>query len=95
MRPQIPYNKMDDLQEQELEIAKNLKMLEDIAKSKMSGDAISRYGNLKIAHPELAIKAVSLIAQAIQSGKVDTITDIQFKELLNELQEKKSFKFKK
>jgi DNA-binding TFAR19-related protein (PDSD5 family) len=85
---------MEDIQE-ELEIAKNLKTLEDLAKTKMSGDAISRYGNLKIAHPEMAIKAISLIAQAVQSGQVDTITDIQFKELLRQLQEKKSFNFKK
>jgi len=85
---------MDDIQNQELEIAKNLKMIEDIAKSKMSRDAVSRYGNLKVAHPELAIKAISLIAEAAHSGQIDVISDLQFKELLRQLQEKKSFRFK-
>lgn len=85
---------MDNIQDQEIEIAKNLKMIEDIAKSKMSRDAVSRYGNLKVAHPELAIKAISLIAEAAHSGQIDVVSDLQFKELLRQLQEKKSFKFK-
>jgi DNA-binding TFAR19-related protein (PDSD5 family) len=85
---------MDNIQDQEIEIAKNLKMIEDIAKSKMSRDAVSRYGNLKVAHPELAIKAISLIAEAAHLGQIDVVSDLQFKELLRQLQEKKSFKFK-
>jgi DNA-binding TFAR19-related protein (PDSD5 family) len=84
-----------EMNEEQLELANNLKMLEDLAKSKMSREAISRYGNIKVAHPELAVKAISLIAQAAQTGKVDIITDFQFKELLKQLQEKKTLKFKK
>jgi DNA-binding TFAR19-related protein (PDSD5 family) len=84
----------NNIQEQ-MELANNLKALEDIAKSKMTREAISRYGNIKVAHPELAIKAISLIAQACQTGSIEMITDIQFKELLNQIQDKKKFKFKK
>ena len=82
-------------EKEELELANNLRMIEEIAKSKMTREAISRYGNIKIAHPELAIKAISLVAQACQAGGIDTITDIQFKELLNQIQDKKNFKFRK
>ena len=67
----------------ELELAKQLKIIEDVAKSKMSKEAVSRYGNLKIAHPEKAVKAISFIAEAVQEGQVkDIITDEQFKRLL-------------
>jgi DNA-binding TFAR19-related protein (PDSD5 family) len=86
---------MENNVQEQIEIANNLKIIEDIAKSKMSKEAISRYGNIKVAHPELAIKAISLIAQATQAGQLDMISDFQFKELLKQLQEKKEMKFKK
>jgi len=76
-------NQIDEQFRAELELAKNLKIIENVAKSKMSKEAISRYGNLKIAHPEKAVKAISFIAQAVQEGQIqEMITDRQFKELL-------------
>jgi len=84
---------MNELEEQ-MDLARNIKMLEELAKRKMTKEAISRYGNLKIAHPELAIKAISLIAQASQSGQINTVDDLQFKELLRQIQDKKTFRLK-
>ena len=76
-------NQIDEQFQAELELAKNLKIIENVAKSKMSKEAISRYGNLKIAHPEKAVKAISFIAEAVQSVQIqEMITDRQFKELL-------------
>jgi len=76
-------NTEDEQFQAELELAKNLKIIENVAKSKMSKEAVSRYGNLKIAHPDKAVKAISFIAQAVQSGQIqEIITDRQFKELL-------------
>ena len=76
-------DQIDEQFQAELELAKNLKIIENVAKSKMSKEAISRYGNLKIAHPEKAVKAISFIAEAVQSGQIqEMITDRQFKELL-------------
>jgi DNA-binding TFAR19-related protein (PDSD5 family) len=49
----------------------------------MSKDAISRYGNLKIAHPDKAVKVISFIAEAVNSGEIkQEIKDEQFKKLL-------------
>ena len=74
------------MEEEMMEFAKNLKMLENIAKPLMSKEAISRYGNLKVAHPDKAVKAISFIAQAIQLRKIkETVTDEQFKGLLMEI----------
>ena len=70
----------------ELELANNIKIIENVAKSKMSKEAISRYGNLKTAYPEKAVKAISFIAEAVQAGQIkDMINDGQFKELLKRL----------
>lgn len=67
----------------EIELAKNLKIIENVSKSKMSKEAISRYGNLKIAHPEKAVRVISFIAEAVNAGQIkDMIDDRQFKELL-------------
>jgi DNA-binding TFAR19-related protein (PDSD5 family) len=80
----------------EQELRQQLEMLEKIAKTRMSKEAISRYGNMKLAHPETAIKSIAMIAQAIQLQQVHGIIgDLEFKELLREIQiGKKEFKFR-
>jgi DNA-binding TFAR19-related protein (PDSD5 family) len=72
-------------------------MLEKIAKQHMTKEAIARYGNLKIAHPETAIKAITVIAQAAQLGQIqEPLDDEEFKKLLSEIQkDKKTYKFRK
>jgi len=81
---------MDDITEDQIQFAQQLQFLEKTAKQKMSRETISRYGNLKIAHPEIAIKVITAIAQAVQAGQIrEIITDDQFKMLLKEMQQKK------
>ena len=76
----------DEQIQAEFELAKNLKIIENISKSKMSKEAISRYGNLKIAHPEKAVKVISFVAEAVNAGQIkDMIEDGQFKELLRRI----------
>ena len=76
-------NREEEQLRAEIELAKNLGIIENFAKSKMSREAISRYGTLKMAHPDKAVKAISFIAEAVQAGQIkETITDAQFKELL-------------
>jgi DNA-binding TFAR19-related protein (PDSD5 family) len=80
------------------ELMQQIALLETAAKKFMTKDAISRYGTLKVAHPETAIKAIAMIAQAAQLGQLSMpIDDVQFKELLLELQHtqgKKQFNLK-
>lgn len=79
------------------QLKQQLVMIESVAKQKMSREAVSRYGNLKMAHPETAVKAITLIAQAVSSGQVrETIADEEFKMILQTIQQgKKEFKFRK
>jgi len=74
-----------------------LTALETVAKQNMSKEAISRYGNLKIAHPETAVKAITIIAQLTQAGQLrEKLSDEQFRDLLLELRStKKKFRIKK
>ena len=81
---------MDNITEEQIQVAQQLQFLEKTAKQKMSKETISRYGNLRIAHPEIAIKVITAIAQAVQAGQIrDIITDEQFKMLLKEMQQKR------
>ena len=63
----------------------------------MSKEAISRYGNLKVAHPEIAFRAIAIVAQAVISGQItEKLSDEEFKNILIGIQGgKKEFKFKK
>lgn len=93
---QIDEQVSEQLNEQ-IKLAQQIRLLENIAKQKMTKEAIARYGNLKLAHPEVAIKAITVIAQAVQLGQIkDIIDDEKFKELLEQIQQdKKRFRIKK
>lgn len=83
-------------QQDEARLMQQIALLETIAKKKMTKEAIARYGNLKIAHPETALKAIAAIAQASQLGQlIEPLADNQFKQLLLELQQgKKQFRLR-
>jgi len=88
---------LDEQLNEQIKLAQQIRLLENIAKQKMTREAIARYGNLKLAHPEIAIKVITIIAQAIQLGQIkETIDDANFKELLKQIQQdKKHFRIKK
>jgi DNA-binding TFAR19-related protein (PDSD5 family) len=88
---------MDGAEEDQYEqMAQQVMALEKIAKPMMSKESISRYGNLKAAHPETAIKAIAIVAQAVQMGQLrQQLSDPEFKEILIEIQKgKRTYKFK-
>lgn len=80
--------------EEQLKLQKQVELLELELKKYLDSEAISRYGNLKSAHPELAMQVMILIVQSVNSGKMETpINDMKFKELLQYFQKpKKEFK---
>lgn len=83
-----------ELQKQ-IQLQQQIELLESIAKQFMTKEAISRYGNLKAAHPDKAIQAIAIIAQAVESGQLKAkLDDESFKKLLQQLTpEKKEFRF--
>ena len=92
LQNQLEQQQTQSLKEQ-LELQKQIQYLENVVKQYLTKEAISRYGNLKTAHPEKAIQVITLIAQALQTGNIiEKITDREFKQLLQNLQTKKDFK---
>jgi len=97
MNPEeIKNMKMEEIQAQineQAELQKQVQQLENTIKPYLSKEAVSRYSNLKAAHPDKAIQILLVIFQGIQAGKITgVIGDEDFKGLLLQLkQPKKEF----
>ena len=92
---ELKRKKLEELQRQqqfdseEEEIQQQIAQLELLVKKVLTKKALQRYGNLKTAHPELAIQLLVLLGQAVQSGQIKTVDDEALKNLLMRLQPKK------
>ena len=77
-----------------LQLQKQVEALEALIKKYLDKNAITRYGNIKAAHPEKAMQVLAVLAQLIQQGQIkQPISDDEFKALLMQLtQEKKQTK---
>lgn len=83
----IKMNEIDAYQQKN-----QLLQAEQLAKQKLTKEALQRYGNVKIAHPELAMRVIMVLLQT----KETNITDQQFRKLLQLLQtEKKNISIKR
>ncbi len=62
----------------------------------MTKEARERFKRVEIAHPDLAQKALSVILQGVQTGRVRIIDDSTFKNILMELSStKKEFRIRR
>lgn len=92
---ELKRKKLEELQRQqqfdseEGEIQQQIAQLELLVKKVLTKKALERYGNLKTAHPELAIQLLVLLGQAVQSGQIKTVDDEALKNLLMRMQPKK------
>jgi len=84
---------------QEMDEEQQIALLEAAVREVLSREAVSRYNNLKLAHPEKALHALLIIGKAIQAGELkpgNVISDAMFKNLLLRLTpEKKEFHIKR
>jgi DNA-binding TFAR19-related protein (PDSD5 family) len=71
---------MEERQEQAV-FQQKVDMLEQFVKSRLTKDALMRYGNIKTADPDKAIQVLATLGQALQSNDI-MINDIQLKEML-------------
>jgi DNA-binding TFAR19-related protein (PDSD5 family) len=69
---------MDD----EQKLQQQVQQLEMTVRQHLTSDAMSRFGNIKIANPELAIQLMVYLGQLIKAGKVAMIDDAQLKTFL-------------
>lgn len=93
----IRQKKMQEMQnealnnqfQQESMINQQLEQAELIVKQKMTKEAIQRYTNIKLAHPEKAVHALMVMARALESKQVTQINDDLLKHFLGALTAKK------
>lgn len=85
---------MDNSEEEQMQLQQEIVRLENLAKQYMDKEAINRYGNLKSAHPQLALQLIVIIAQMVQNGYIkEKLNDESIKEFLKKIQKpKKEFK---
>ncbi len=92
---ELKRKKLEELQRQqqldpeEAEVQEQISQLELLVKKALTKKALQRYGNLKTAHPELAVQLLVLLGQAIQTNQIKTVDDQALKNLLMRLQPKK------
>jgi len=81
------------MNDEEANLQKQVQELESIAKQYLSKEALIRYGNLKTAFPDKAVKVATLIVQLINNNQItEMLDDKKFKYLLEQLQNKKDFR---
>ena len=93
---ELRRRKIEQLQQQQQaeaaqqeQMAQQLHALELMVKQKLSKEALERYGNIKIANPEMAVQLLAVMGQIIQRQDVGVISDEQLKELVGKLTPKK------
>lgn len=76
-------SQMDEKAAEEQKAIQQINAIESMAKQAMAPEAIARYSMLKTAHPEKALQAIAMIAQAASKNQLaEKVTDEQFKTLL-------------
>ena len=88
----LRQQRMNELQQQS-EMQQQVQQLETIVRTVLTKEALSRYGNLKAAHPEKAVQILAMIGQMMQKGQTKLINDEELKKMLIMIQPKpKQFK---
>lgn len=72
--------------EEDAKLQQELEALEAVIKTRLTKEALARYGSLKTAFPEKAVQLLVLLGQAMQKGQIRSlITDEQLKQILMKL----------
>ena len=81
---------------EEQQLQQQIQEIESVVKTKLTKDALERYGNIRTAYPEKAVQLIVLLGEFLQSGKVDIIDDNMLKEIIMRITpKKKDFKIRR
>jgi programmed cell death protein 5 len=88
----IKQRKLQELRQQQ-DTNQQIEQVETAIKQYFTQDALQRYGNIKAAHPEIALKLVMVLARTIQAGQLkQKIDDQTLKRILGQLTQKREIK---
>ena len=85
----LKQRKLEEQFNEQVKMQQEMTKIEESAKQLLTKDALSRYSNLKLAHPEKALQVAFAISQACKSGLNQKIDDASLKEILMQMQENK------
>jgi len=71
------------------DLATKITQLEQLVKPHLTKEALSRYGNVRVAHPQLCVQVLITLAQRVQKTQ-QTIDDRTLKLVLLQLQQRQS-----
>ncbi|MFC1753720.1 DNA-binding protein [Thermoproteota archaeon] len=83
------HNQIESQIHEEAQMSQQIDALESMVKTKLTKEALQRYGNIKAAHPDKAIQVLMMLAQLMQTGKVQTVDDEQLKRMLVMMNQRK------
>lgn len=85
----LRQKKLQEMQEQAMQeqfqhqqLQKEVAKLETLIKQRMTKEAVSRYGNVKLSHPTVALNLLGLLIQLFEKNPERTIDDEELKRLL-------------
>jgi DNA-binding TFAR19-related protein (PDSD5 family) len=73
-------NSFDESRQQKL--MDEIQQAENFVRPRMSRDALERYGRIKFGQPQKALQALVLMAQMLDSGKIQVVSDEDLKKIL-------------
>ena len=93
---EIKQKKMQELRQKQEAEAETEQKLDALVKSLLTEEARARLSNVKLVNKEVYFKAVQTIIYIFNAGQVqEKIDEVQLKELLKRLTEKKEIKIKR
>ncbi len=84
---------LEQQQQEETQLHQQISQIELIIKQKLTKDALSRLGNIKVGYPEKYIQLLAILGQLIQ--KVNVVNDNMLKDILIKLQLTHKFSIKR
>lgn len=74
-------------QAEEAQASQQIAALEATVKTRLTRDALQRYGNIKAAHPEKAVQLLVVLGRLINTGRAGMIGDEDLKSVLRMMSE--------
>jgi programmed cell death protein 5 len=84
LQSQALNNQLQEQMQQE-SMLQQLEQVESVVKQHMTKEAVSRYGNVKAAHPEKAAQTLLIMARALETRQATKINDDLLKHFLGAL----------
>ncbi|MBS3108818.1 hypothetical protein J4409_03010 [Candidatus Woesearchaeota archaeon] len=85
----LKRKKLEEQFNEQVKLQQQATQIDALAKQYMTKEALLRYSNLKLAHPEKAFQVAFAILQAVDSGLNEKIDDNALKNILIQFQEDK------